>query len=95
MKISNAHLRSFRNHNETAFEFGSQINVLLGENGQGKTNALEALSFLCLTKSFYASADTTVMQQKKNFFEIKSTLENNPQRHAPATPLAIRMARNP
>ncbi len=77
MKISNAHLRSFRNHNETAFEFGSQINVLLGENGQGKTNALEALSFLCLTKSFYASADTTVMQQKKNFFEIKSTLESD------------------
>ena len=77
MKISNAHLRSFRNHNETAFEFGSQINVLLGENGQGKTNALEALSFLCLTKSFYASADATVMQQEKKFFEIKSTLESD------------------
>ncbi len=77
MKISNAHLRSFRNHNETIFEFGSQINVLLGENGQGKTNALEALSFLCLTKSFYASADTTVMQQQKDFFEIKSTLESD------------------
>ena len=74
MKISNAHLRSFRNHNETAFEFGSKINVLLGENGQGKTNALEALSFLCLTKSFYASADTTVMNHDQKFFEIKSTL---------------------
>ncbi len=77
MKISNAHLRSFRNHNETAFEFASQINVLLGENGQGKTNALEALSFLCLTKSFYASTDATVMQQQKKFFEIKSTLESD------------------
>lgn len=77
MKISNAHLRSFRNHNETAFKFGARINVLLGENGQGKTNALEALSFLCLTKSFYASADATVMQQHNTFFEIKSTLESN------------------
>jgi DNA replication and repair protein RecF len=77
MKISNAHLRNFRNHNETTFEFGSQINVLLGENGQGKTNALEALSFLCLTKSFYASTDTTVMQQQQKFFEIKSTLESD------------------
>ncbi len=74
MKISNAHLRSFRNHNETAFEFGTRVNVLLGENGQGKTNALEALSFLCLTKSFYASADATVMQQHGTFFEIKSVL---------------------
>jgi DNA replication and repair protein RecF len=77
MKISNAHLRSFRNHNETAFEFGSKINVLLGENGQGKTNALEALSFLCLTKSFYASADTMVMKHQQKFFEIKSTLESD------------------
>jgi DNA replication and repair protein RecF len=74
MKISNAHLRSFRNHNETAFDFGTRVNVLLGENGQGKTNALEALSFLCLTKSFYASADATVMQQHGTFFEIKSVL---------------------
>ncbi len=77
MRISNAHLRSFRNHNETIFEFGSKINVLLGENGQGKTNTLEALSFLCLTKSFYASADATVVQQQQKFFEIKSTLESD------------------
>ena len=77
MKISNAHLRSFRNHTETAFEFGARVNVLLGENGQGKTNALEALSFLCLTKSFYASADATVMQQRGSFFEIKSVLESD------------------
>jgi DNA replication and repair protein RecF len=74
MRISNAHLRSFRNHNETVFDFGARVNVLLGENGQGKTNALEALSFLCLTKSFYASADATVMQQQQSFFEIKSVL---------------------
>ena len=77
MKISNAHLRSFRNHNETVFEFGARVNVLLGENGQGKTNALEALSFLCLTKSFYASADATVMQQQQSFFEIKSALQSD------------------
>lgn len=74
MRITNAHLRSFRNHRETAFDFGARVNVLLGENGQGKTNALEALSFLCLTKSFYASSDATVMQQQQAFFEIKSTL---------------------
>ncbi len=77
MKISNAHLRGFRNHSETVFEFGDRVNVLLGENGQGKTNALEALSFLCLTKSFYASADATVMQQHGSFFEIKSVLRSD------------------
>ncbi len=77
MRITSTHLRSFRNHHETAFEFGARVNVLLGDNGQGKTNALEALSFLCLTKSFYASADATVMQQHESFFEIKSTMESD------------------
>ena len=77
MKILNARLRHFRNHNETVFEFGTRMNVLLGENGQGKTNALEALSFFCFTKSFYASADTTVLQQGEEFFEIEGTLESD------------------
>lgn len=77
MKISNALLRSFRNHNETAFDFGARVNVLLGENGQGKTNVLEALSFLCLTKSFYATADATAVQRNATSFEIESALESD------------------
>lgn len=77
MKILNARLRHFRNHNETVFAFGTRMNVLLGENGQGKTNALEALSFFCLTKSFYASADATVLQRGEEFFEVEGTLESD------------------
>lgn len=77
MKILNARLRQFRNHNETAFEFGARMNVLLGANGQGKTNALEALSFFSLTKSFYASADATVVQRGTGFFEIEGVLESD------------------
>jgi hypothetical protein len=72
MRISNAHLRSFRNHLRNGVRFRCTRQRAAGENGQGKTNALEALSFLCLTKSFYASSDATVMQQQQAFFEIKS-----------------------
>ncbi|MDD8018206.1 MAG: DNA replication/repair protein RecF [Bacteroidota bacterium] len=77
MKILNARLSNFRNHAETEFNFGSHMNVLLGENGMGKTNTLEALSFLCLTKSFYASTDGTVLQRGKTFFEIESTIQSD------------------
>ncbi|MFA6540037.1 MAG: DNA replication/repair protein RecF [Bacteroidota bacterium] len=77
MKILSTRLCNFRNHGETDFDFGSRMNVLLGENGMGKTNALEALSFLCLTKSFYAGADATVVQRGKSFFEIESVLESD------------------
>lgn len=77
MKIQNARLHNFRNHSESRFDFAAQMNVLLGENGQGKTNALEALSFFCLTKSFYASADATALQRDQQFFEIDGVLESD------------------
>lgn len=74
MKIVRARLRQFRNHDCTELDFGLTTNALLGDNGHGKTNVLEALSFLCLTKSFYASSDVTALQQGKEFFEVQGTL---------------------
>lgn len=74
MIIQYAHLRNFRNHSDTTFNFATQMNVLLGNNGQGKTNALEALSFFSLTKSFYATSDVTVMKKGETFFELDGTL---------------------
>jgi DNA replication and repair protein RecF len=53
---------------------GSGFNVLLGNNGQGKTNILEAISYLSLTKSFYAANDATALQLGQEFFEIEGTL---------------------
>lgn len=74
MKIVRAQLRQFRNHDCTELDFGMTTNALLGDNGHGKTNVLEALSFLCLTKSFYASSDATALEQGKHFFELRGTL---------------------
>lgn len=74
MHLTRVHLRGFRNHNDTALEFGNRTNVILGDNGQGKTNILEAISYLCLTKSFYASGDTVVLGFGREAFEIHGTL---------------------
>ena len=43
-------------------ECAEDRNLFLGNNGEGKTNLLEAISYLCLTKSFYASTDATAVQ---------------------------------
>lgn len=77
MKIVRARLSNFRNHHDTAFEFGARMNVLVGDNGQGKTNALEALSFFCLTKSFYAGADALAMRRGSASFELEGTLASD------------------
>lgn len=55
-------------------EFGEGLNVLLGNNGQGKTNVLEAISYLSLTKSFYAANDSTVLQLEKDVLEVRGAM---------------------
>jgi DNA replication and repair protein RecF len=69
MRLTTLRLQNFRNHAESVFEFGNNANLFLGENGQGKTNILEAISYLCLTKSFYASSDAVVLRLGTEFFE--------------------------
>jgi DNA replication and repair protein RecF len=70
MIVARIKLGNFRNHSYSSLEFGDGINVLLGDNGEGKTNVLEAISYLSLTKSFYASADETVVQLGQDGFEV-------------------------
>jgi DNA replication and repair protein RecF len=71
MKLLSLTLRQFRNHVSSAFAFGAASNVLLGKNGQGKTNVLESVSYLCLTKSFYAGADATAVHCGTSMFEVE------------------------
>lgn len=73
MTLQSLMLRQFRNHSESRFAFGGGTNVFLGRNGQGKTNVLEAISFLCLTKSFYAGADATAIQSGTSMFEVEGS----------------------
>ncbi len=77
------HLRCFRNHRDTKINFNQNSSILIGENGQGKTNILEAISYTCLTKSFYATHDATVVMvgepsfEIKGFFKLESGAERN------------------
>lgn len=74
MIVRSLHLRSFRNHAETSLDFGTQVNALVGNNGQGKTNVLEALSYLSLTKSFFGAADRTVLMLEAPSFQVSGTV---------------------
>jgi DNA replication and repair protein RecF len=74
MIVTDIRLTQFRNHLNTALAFGPQINVMLGSNGQGKTSVLEAVSYLSLTKSFYAPNDATVAMIGADGFTIEGTI---------------------
>lgn len=74
MYFENIRLKNFRNHTNTSLNFGTKANVVLGDNGEGKTNLLEAISYISLTKSFYASNDTVVLKINEQVFEIEANV---------------------
>lgn len=74
MKLRSLRLRNFRNHGDSRLEFGDAVNVLLGGNGQGKTNVLEAISYFGLAKSFYAASDGIALKLGEKTFEIEGTI---------------------
>lgn len=77
MHVQRISLEHFRNHSTTTIDLGAGVNVLLGNNGQGKTNILEALSFVGLTKSFFGAADRVVMQFGAESFQINAVIRED------------------
>lgn len=69
--ISELHLQNFRNHRDKTVKFGKQT-VLLGNNGTGKTNILEAVSLLSLTTSWRAGKDSEVVAWDEPFTRLVS-----------------------
>jgi len=75
MILRKLRLRSFRAHDETTVELRPKVNLLHGANGVGKTNVLEAIHYVCLTKSFTATNDRYVVRQDAPYFEVEGLFE--------------------
>lgn len=87
MILRSLRLRSFRAHTETELDLAPSVNLLYGPNGVGKTNVLEAVHYLCLTKSFTASRDRYAVRKEAPYFEVEGTIEEVRQK-----PMAVRIA---
>ncbi len=61
MYLSHLTLSEFRNYRQLNFPFGPGLFLFYGENAQGKTNLLEAVSMLSTATSFHASSDREVV----------------------------------
>lgn len=58
MWISTLNILNYRNIREASLEFSPKLNCLVGLNGQGKTNVLDAIYLLSFTKSAFTSQDS-------------------------------------
>lgn len=77
MKVKKVQLINFRNHAESALEFSDGINIITGANAQGKTSILEALSYVCLTKSFLQQPDDAVRKFGADAFSVDALMEKD------------------
>lgn len=70
-------LRNFRNYESIDLSFDAGIHILAGNNAQGKTNLLEAVSYLSTTRSHRCHDDQNLIQKGKEAFVIKAAVERN------------------
>ena len=70
MYLKELYLKNFRNYREETFTFSQGINILTGKNAQGKTNAAEAVFFLCTGYSPRANKDRLVILRGEETAEI-------------------------
>ncbi|GAA4390380.1 DNA replication/repair protein RecF [Hymenobacter koreensis] len=73
MTLDSLHLLFFKNYDEANLSFSPHINCFVGENGSGKTNLLDAIHYLSLTKSAFSTADAQSMKQDADFFVVKGS----------------------
>ena len=76
MIITKLSLLNFKNHSERNFEFSTQINCFVGNNGVGKTNILDALHYLSMAKSFLGNKDLNNIKIEEDFFTIEGTIDD-------------------
>ncbi|MCD8205099.1 MAG: DNA replication/repair protein RecF [Clostridia bacterium] len=62
MHIKSLSVKNFRNYAEETFGFGEGLNVLCGKNGQGKTNCVEAIYYLCTGTSHRTHRDRQLIR---------------------------------
>ena len=77
MYLKNIKLTNFRNYNKLTVSFNKGINIIYGENAQGKTNLLESIYVLGITKSHRNINEISLIKQNSNYFFIKGKLKKD------------------
>ncbi|MCF8266734.1 MAG: DNA replication and repair protein RecF [Ignavibacteriales bacterium] len=76
MVLETVELLNFRLHRNTKIKFSEKLNYIIGGNGQGKTTILEAIYYLCTSKSLNGSADSEAVNFSEDIFNISGVFRD-------------------
>lgn len=85
MHLEKLSLTNFKNYEDGRYTFGRQVNVIVGSNGSGKTNLLDAIYFLALSKSAFQSQDALSILHDADYFIIDGIFEEHDDRNVQIT----------
>lgn len=77
MVVNQLILKNYRNYENIKLKFNKGINIIIGDNAQGKTNILESIYFLSITKSYRTSDDFNLINHRKDFAKINAKIRND------------------
>ncbi len=77
MRVKWLKVKNFRNYDSQFVEFFDGINLILGKNGQGKTNLVEAVMLTALTKSPRTSHDDDMKKENTNQTSVEVCVQHN------------------
>ncbi len=74
MRLDRLELNDFRNYEHFAAEFVSGVNLIVGDNAQGKTNLLEAICYLSAGRSFRTRREAELCRFGADFAELRAEI---------------------
>lgn len=77
MTLDSLQLLFFKNYDEANLRLSPGLNCFIGDNGSGKTNLLDAIHYLSLTKSAITSSDALCIKQGADFFVVKGNFASD------------------
>ena len=77
MILKNISIINFKNIKSANLELSPKINCLIGHNGMGKTNFLDAIYYLSFCRSAYNSIDSQIITHDEPFFMLEGNYDND------------------
>src|SRR5690625_6590407 len=89
MHIDQLQVKNYQNYAYSDITFDDKINVIIGENAQGKTNLMEAIYVLAFTRSYRTSRERELIKWQEDFAKITGHMIKRKRRF----PLEVLMTR--